>query len=380
MIRIGLIFWAGLLILSCSTRQPRTEAGATRATTTGLRASYAKPAAEWPAPHLDPGVAHRELAPIDALEHDESAAATREQIALGRQLFFDPRLSVSNQISCASCHDPELGWGDGRRRSYGHDRQRGKRNAPTLLNVGHWETFFWDGRAATLEGQVFFPIQDHLEMNQDLPGMEAKLNGIPAYRQAFRLHYGVDSIDRYAVARAIADFERTIRSRRSRFDRFVSGDYAALSDAEVRGLHLFRTKARCLNCHNGPLFSDQQFHNNGSHNYGRFQEDLGRYLITGDPADLGRFRTPTLRDISYTGPYFHHGNISELREVLNMYNVGMPQIIPRSVQDTAQRLPVHDPLLRPLHLTEEELADLEAFLGSISVRPRPLNPPSLPGK
>ena len=380
MLRIGLLsLTLGCLILSCSTRQTAAIAKAT-ATTAELRVRYERPAAAWPAPQLDAGVAHRELAPIGALKAEIQNDATREQIALGRQLFFDPRLSVSKQISCASCHDPELGWADGRRRSYGHDRQRGLRNSLSLLNVAAWETLFWDGRAGSLEAQVFFPIQDHLEMNQDLAGMETKLNAIPEYREAFRTHYGVDAIDRHDVARAIADFERTIFSRRSRFDRFLGGDYAALSDGEIRGLHLFRTKARCMNCHNGPLFSDQQFHNNGSHNYGRFEEDLGRYLVTGDPRDLGRFRTPSLRDIRYTGPYFHHGNISELREILNMYNVGMPQIIPRSVRDTATRLPVHDPLLQPLGLTEPELDDLEAFLGSISVRPRPINPPDLPSK
>lgn len=376
MLRIVLILLAsGLLTLACTTRPPGNEAGAT-ATATGPRAQYERPAAEWPAPHLDAGVEHRELGPLAAAE----ATATRERVALGKQLFFDPRLSVSNQISCASCHDPELGWGDGRRRSYGHDRQVGKRNAPSLLNVAHWEHFFWDGRATSLEEQVFFPLQDHLEMNQDLAGMETKLNAIPTYRAAFREHYGVTTISRYDVARAIADFERTIRSRSSRFDRFLGGDYRALSDAEIRGLHLFRTKARCLNCHNGPLFSDQRFHNNGSHNYGRFQEDLGRYYVTGDPDDLGRFRTPSLRDVIFTGPYFHHGNISELDEVLTMYNVGMPQIIPRAVRDTATHLPVHDPLLRPLGLSEAELDDLSAFLHGISVRPRPLSPPELPGK
>jgi cytochrome c peroxidase len=160
----------------------------------------------------------------------------------------------------------------------------------------------------------------------------------------------------------------------------VAGDAQALSAAELRGLHLFRTKARCLNCHNGPLFSDQEFHNNGSHNYGRFQEDLGRYNVTKAVADLGRFRTPSLRDVLFTGPYFHHGNIFELREILDLYNVGMPQVVPRSVLDTATRLPVHDPLLKPLGLTEAELDDLMAFMGSISVRPRPVSPPDLPGK
>jgi cytochrome c peroxidase len=295
---------------------------------------------------------------------------------LGKRLFFDPRLSASNQISCGSCHDPDLGWGDGRRRSFGHDRRRGLRNAPTLLNVGHWERLFWDGRAGSLEAQSLGPLQDRLEMNERVDSLGSEIGAIRGYRKLFAEAYGVDSVTTLRISRALAAFQRGLRSRKSRFDQFVAGRYDALSDRELRGLHLFRTKARCLNCHNGPLFSDQQFHNQGSHLFGRPEQDLGRYAITGDWADAGAFRTPTLRDVVFTGPYFHHGNIAELREILQMYNAGMPQRIPRGIAERAERLPVHDPLLQPLGLTEDEMDDLLAFLHAISTRPRPIRIPN----
>jgi cytochrome c peroxidase len=335
----------------------------------GLRYAYARPSTEWPAPTIDAGVAYEELS---ALARPLGPKPAKELAALGRRLFFDPILSASNQISCANCHHPELGWGDGVRQSFGHNRQRGKRNAPTLLNVAEWDHFFWDGRATTLESQVLFPLQDAKEMNQSLDELTSELIAAD-YGKRFATAFGDASITTARISRALAAFETTIRSRRSHFDRFVEGDYAALTNEEIFGLHLFRTKARCLNCHHGPLFTDQQFHNSGQHLYGRPQEDLGRYEVTGNPTDLGKFRTPMLRDIAFTGPYLHHGNILELREVLTMYNSGMPQIIPKRVRDTMTVGLVHDPLLQPLGLSGEEIDALLAFLEAISVRPRPLN-------
>ncbi|MEO0734836.1 MAG: cytochrome-c peroxidase, partial [Bacteroidota bacterium] len=242
-----------------------------------LREAYARPANEWPAPTLAPGVEHRELAVLtkEGLRTERPRWAETEVIdpkalkQLGKQLFFDPRLSASNQISCASCHDPDLAWGDGRRRSFGHDRSRSKRNAPTLLNAGHWETLFWDGRATSLEEQVLGPLQDEDEMMASVADLGPELSTIPAYVKAFTEAFGVKEIDARRVAVAIAAYERSLHSRTSRFDQFLNGKYHALNDQEIRGLHLFRTKGRCLNCHNGPLFSDQAFHNMGSHLLGR---------------------------------------------------------------------------------------------------------------
>ncbi|OAV43993.1 cytochrome-c peroxidase [Lewinella sp. 4G2] len=349
-----------------------------------LRAAYEKPPAQWPAPTLDQGVEHRELGILKRDQLVPVPASTQELIAdqkalvkLGKRLFFDPVLSESNQVSCGSCHDPDLGWGDGRRRSFGHDRSRGLRNAPSLLNAGHWTSLFWDGRSPSLEEQVLGPLQDSKEMMSNLDDLGPELTAIPSYVREFKDAFGVATIDAKRVAIALSAFERTLRSRTSRFDHFVNGRYEALTNQEIRGLDLFRKKARCLNCHNGPLLSDQQFHNQGTHLLGRPEEDLGRFGVTGEWGDAGKFRTPMLRDIVFTGPYFHHGNVVELREVIQLYNSGMPQVIPRGIREDAERLPIHDPLLQPLNLTEEEIDDLVAFMGAISTRPRAMKIPEV---
>ncbi len=370
--------FAGILLLWLtqgqyvpSQRKPVQETPANE-----VQQAYAQPIQNWPKPWLDTTAVFDEIGPLPKYQ---GPAYTAAQIELGKVLFFDPRLSASNQISCASCHSPEIGWGDGLRQSFGHDRQRGKRNAPSLVNVADWKQFFWDGRAASLEAQVFFPIQAHDEMNQNLETLPSKIRAITGYPALFEAAFQTDSIHLTAIAQAIAAFETTIRSRESRFDRFARGQYEAMNEQEIRGLHLFRTKARCINCHNGPLFSDQQFHNSGQHLLGRPQEDLGRFYNTQDSSDIGKFRTPMLRDIQFTGPYLHHGNILELREVLTMYNSGMPQIIPKSIQQKASFIPTHDPLFQPLGLSEEEIDDLMAFLAAISTRPRPVKVPTMVG-
>jgi cytochrome c peroxidase len=355
---IPLLILATLVALGARYSKPATD----------LRDAYSRPAAEWPAPTLDSNGTFRELGPLPAVTYPPDNPYSKARAALGKRLFFDPVLSGSNQIACATCHDPELGWGDGRRTSFGHDRQLGTRNAPTLLNAGHWETFFWDGRAATLEEQALFPIQDPIEMNQDLASLPAELSTDSTYRQSFQEAFGSPEVTVERIAQALATFERGIRSRKSRFDRFMEGNYSALNDDEIAGLHLFRTKAKCINCHNGPFLTDQQFHNNGQSHFGRPGEDLGLFNITGDSLDMGKFRTPSLRDVVFTGPYLHHGNIVELDEVLFMYDQGMPQIIPKRLDGTRQ--PAHSPILQPLGLTETERNQLKAFLHALSTRPR----------
>ncbi|MFH7000350.1 cytochrome-c peroxidase [Flavobacterium sp. FlaQc-57] len=285
---------------------------------------------------------------------------------LGKVLFFDPRLSGSQQISCASCHDPELGWGDGKRVSNGHDRTAGTRNSKPIINVAFSKVFFWDGRAATLEEQAKFPIADVKEMNNHMDIAVKNIQKIEGYKKFFYSAYGEEKVTEEKILKAIATFERTVVSRKSRFDKFIEGDSTQLSDKEVSGLHLFRTKARCINCHNSPYFSDNQFHNAGLTYYKRKYEDLGRYNITHDPEDVGKFKTPSLREIVHTGPYMHNGLFPQLRGVLNLYNAGMPNLKPKGDQITDKLFPVTSPLLKKLNLTEQELQDLEAFLKSIS--------------
>lgn len=333
-----------------------------------LRAMYSSGNSEnWPKAHVDSTVVNfREIGALPPMPYPDNNPYSKEKRELGKMLFFDPRLSGSGQISCASCHDPQLGWGDGKRVSHGHDRQAGIRNAKTLLNIGYAEQLFWDGRAKTLEEQAEFPVLDAKEMHNDVAKMTKKIAKIKGYAPLFEAAFGDKKVTKERIFQAIATFERTIVSRKSRFDKFVEGDAQQLTDQEIHGLHLFRTKARCINCHNSPLFSDDQFHNAGLTYYSRKYEDLGLYNLTKNPQDVGKFRTPSLRDIAYTAPYMHNGLFPHLRGVLNMYNAGMPNVPPKGEQVHDPLYPKTSDLLKKLELTEEELQALEAFLKSIS--------------
>lgn len=258
-------------------------------------------------------------------EFPENNPYTEEKAELGKVLFFDPRLSKSGQISCANCHDPELNWGDARRVSYGEGRLQGIRNAPSLMNIAYSKVFFWDGRAATLEDQASFPIQDTKEMNFHIDLATKRLNKIKGYKPYFKKAFGKEKLTQEEILKAIATFERTLISPKSKFDKFVAGDSTQLTNRQVEGLHLFRTKARCINCHNTANFSDNKFHNIGLTYYGREYEDLGRYNVTGKAENVGEFKTQSLRGVSQNAPYMHNGLFPNIRGVLNMYNAGMPQ-------------------------------------------------------
>ncbi|MEE7546416.1 cytochrome-c peroxidase, partial [Xanthomonas sp. Kuri4-1] len=294
-----------------------------------LRACYAGPRARWPLPQVQPGVAWQELAPLPAHPPEPpDNPGTPAKIALGRILFENPRLSRSGQIACASCHDPQLGWGDGRRVSFGHDRQAGRRNAPSVAMAGHARSLFWDGRAETLEAQALHPIQDAREMAFTAAALERRLNRSADYPDRFAQVFGTRRIGVQEVARALAAYQRSLAPRPGRFDRFLQGRPDALDDRQLRGLHLFRTRAGCMNCHSGPTLSDDRFHNLGLHFHGRRFQDLGRYEVTGDPADSGRFRTPSLRGVARTGPWMHNGLFADLHSVVAFYNAGAPRRAP----------------------------------------------------
>ncbi|NIG54381.1 cytochrome-c peroxidase [Chitinophaga sp. Cy-1792] len=340
-----------------------------------LRALYARPVAMWPMPVIDSGVQWKEL---EAILPDTNLPRLLEQpdVNLGKMLFFDPRLSGSNQISCSSCHDPDLAWADGRRVSLGNDHLQGSRNTPSLLNIGEaHRTFFWDGRSESLEDQAINPIATHHEMNMEPPLLAEKLGKIAGYKNLFQLAYGADNITIDRIVQALAAFEATIKSRTSRFDLFVMGNYKRLSDQEIQGLHLFRTKARCMNCHNGKYFTDDAFHNIGLTYYQRKYEDLGRYTITGDPADVGRFRTPSLRDVMLTRPWMHNGLFDNIEGVINIYNSGMQMMKPKPGQEQDTLFPHTDKLMQPLHLSTDEKQALIAFLQSITGAPYKMRRP-----
>jgi len=339
---------------------------------------YKGPQSGWPAPHLSDSVSHRALAPLPEVEYPEDNPYSEAKEGLGKKLFFDPRLSASGTLACASCHDPDLGWSDGRRRSFGHARREGRRNSQTILNAAYYDHLFWDGRAESLEEQAMTAIAGPREMNQGLNLVADGIRDVPAYRRLFRQSFGDPTITVQRIAQAIATFERGITSRTSDFDRFLNGDRDAMTDRQIYGLHVFRTTGQCMNCHSGALLSDDKFHNLGQSHLGRPSEDLGRFLVTGDTSDVGKFRTPSLRDVTYTGPYLHHGLIFSLREVIDMYDRGMPQVIPRKEADNPL-YPEKSPLLEPLDLSDREIEALLDFLEAISMRPRRMSAPDLPG-
>ena len=347
------------------------------AATAALRASYAGPPANWPAPTIDPGVTFVELGRLPAPTSPREPA-DKAKVALGQALFFDARLSGTGQMACASCHDAELGWADGRATSFGHGFQKLGRNAPTVLNAAYGKHLFWDGRAASLEDQALAVFENANEMHASKAHVVATLASSRGYRERFAAAFGDPEPTIERALAAIAAFERTIVSDgSSAFDQFLAGKQEALSDAAVRGLHLFRTKARCANCHHGPRLSDGGFHNLGLTYYGRKLQDLGRYEVTKDPADVGRFKTPSLRNVERTAPYMHNG-LFDLDGVVNMYSAGMADPQPKGAQADDPLFPKRSPLLQKLELSPDEKADLKAFLLSLTERKRRVGPPELP--
>ncbi|RZL69090.1 MAG: cytochrome-c peroxidase, partial [Pedobacter sp.] len=226
-----------------------------------LRKVYSKPTDQWPKPTVDKGAVFQELGELPPSPVDLKNDSVKKVIELGKILFFDPRLSGSNQISCSSCHAPDLHWSDGRQVSVGHDHLTNIRNAPSLENVWFYKRLFWDGRAASLEEQAESPVAAHNEMHQDMKTLSKKLSKIKGYQPFFVDAFGSKTITNKRIFESLATFQRSIVSRRTPFDRFLARDKKALTDQQLVGLHLFRTKARCINCHNGPLFTDNEFHN-----------------------------------------------------------------------------------------------------------------------
>lgn len=338
---------------------------------------------KWPKAELHSSVdpsTFVDIGVMSAVVHPGNNPYSKEKADLGKLLFFDPRLSSSGQISCANCHNPELSWTDRITRSFGHNRQTGTRNAMTILNVAYAETLFWDGRAASLEEQSLLPIIDPLEMNEHIDLAISRIFSIEGYQKLFKEAFPGEDFDKSMVQRALATFQRTIVSPKSKFDRFISGNKDAFSDNEVLGLHLFRTKAMCINCHNTPYFSDNKFHNDGQTLQGTKNEDLGRYYFTKNKEDIGKFKTPTLREVGRTGPWMHHGHFPTLLDVVQFYNLGNPAPIQRKYIDQIppELLAVNSPILRPLGLTREEENALVAFLETLSTPVQRMKMPDLP--
>ena len=291
---------------------------------------------------------------------------TAEKVELGKQLYFDPRLSCDDTVSCASCHDPKKGWSNGTPFATGVRSQVGGRSAPTIINSAYSELQFWDGRAIRLEGQALGPIQNPIEMDHKLDDCVSKLNKIPGYKQQFQKVFGTD-VTSENIAKAIASFERTVLSGNAPYDKFKAGDSKALSAAAERGMKLFFGKAHCSACHTGPNLSDDSFHNIGV-GMKAAKPDLGRYEVTKVLGDKGAFKTPTLREVARHSPYMHDGSLKTLEEVVDHYDKGgiaNPQL---------------DEEIFPLKLTPNEKADLITFMkeGLASADYPEFAPPKLP--
>lgn len=378
--KIFLLIISFSLFFSCKQKEKNNQ----YENITELRKMYSQPdATKWPKPHLDSLIdksTFEDIGVLPEVEYPEDNQYSKEKKKLGKTLFFDPRLSKSGQIACASCHNPELGWTDNSTRSFGHNRQTGGRNSMTILNVAYADELFWDGRAESLEDQARFPIPDKLEMNMDLEYAVDNINKIEGYKPLFKAAFGDEEVTMKKIQYAIATFERTVKSPSSKFDKFITGKYDKYTDEEVLGLHLFRTKARCINCHNTGYFSDNKYHNDGQTLFGTKDEDFGRYNVTGNMEDLGKFRTPTIREVANTKPWMHHGHFPSVLDVVEFYNLGNPAPIQKKYLGVGRDSlrPTTSPLLKKLNLDRKEIDALLAFINTLSTPTRRTIIPTLP--
>ena len=320
------------------------------------------------------------LAPLPVVPIPQGNAQTPQKVELGKFLFFDPRLSGDGSISCASCHDPVKGWGDGKALSEGYPGTQHYRNAQTILNAGYMKELFWYGGVADLETAVRVHLTSAFLMNADGQLLEERLRQVPEYSQRFQKTFG--TLPMYGqIVNAISSYLRTIVSRDVPLDRYLRGEKEGLPPLAIKGLELFLGKAQCSVCHNGPLLSDEKYYNLGvpanpenrsnplRHislrfeslmlgvpGYNKTTQDLGRYMITKSNKEKGLFRTPTLREVARTAPFMHNGIFFTLEEVIDFYDRG----------GGIDAFGTKSPLVRPLGLTKEEKAALKVLLESLS--------------
>jgi len=319
-----------------------------------------------------------------------------EKVELGKKLFWDGRLSGNGTMGCVSCHFPQLGWGDGGAISRGYPGTKHWRNSQTILNSAYYNKLFWEGSVTSLESQGPSAAEGAVAGNGDRSVMEMRLRFIPEYVAEFKKVFGTEWPRMTQGYQAIAAFQRTIVSdpKKVPFDRYASGDKAALSSSAQRGFALYNGKANCIQCHNGPLASDQKFYSLGVPHSEAFRNeplaqitfrwevyqkgvsekiyrdadiDHGLYYITKNPKDIGKFRTPSLRELKYTAPYMHNGTLATLEDVVHFYNRG------------GGDAPNKSPLLKALGLSDADVKDLVAFLESLSMdEPLIVKDPKLP--
>ena len=320
---------------TASTAQPPADIAA-------MKALYARPT-EIPFPETNP--------------------YTPAKAELGKTLFFDPRLSRVAAAACVSCHNPSFGWEDGRPTAIGDNMVALGRNSPSIINRAWGQAFFWDGRADTLEAQATGPITSEAEMNMPMDVLIDRLKAIPGYQERFGAVFPGEGITPDTIAKAIATFERTVVSGVAPFDRWISGDEAAISEEAKHGFVVFNTTGQCTACHSGWTFTDDSFHDIGL----PASTDMGRASIVAGVAELERaFKTPGLRNIDQRAPYMHDGSVATLEEVMKHYVNG---IVQRPSLSTA---------IKPVPLSDQDVKDVVAFMKTLTSEDRPMTLPVLP--
>lgn len=290
---------------------------------------------------------------------------TADKIALGKLLYFDKRLSVDESVSCATCHDPTMAWAEHTPTSTGVHKKVGPRNSPTVINTAYAPAQFWDGREPTLEAQASGPMENPIEMGMTMDGVVERISKVPAYVEAFKKVYGTE-VTKDGIVKAIAAFERTVLSGNSRFDQFAAGKEDALNEQEKRGWELF--KKDCASCHTPPLFSNYSYVNAGI-GMDKENPDKGRMDVTGRKMDMGKFRTPPLRDVEKTYPYFHDGSVKSLDEAVAVMAAG---------GKANPNLSFAMKRVADSKLTKEQQADIVAFLKTLNGEYPVVEPPKLP--
>jgi cytochrome c peroxidase len=341
------------------------SASAARAPATASAAATANAsAATAPAkvPMTVPAGVLPELAYLPALKIPEENPLTREKIELGKILFFDKRLGKDDKYACESCHFVDKGWADAKQVSTKADGKDNTRHTPALWNVGYQELWYWDGRAATLEGQVLAAWKG--QMGGEPDKVAAELAKLDAYKERFKAAFGEGEIKPEHVINALASFVRSIRSGNAPFDKWQQGDPKAVSESAQRGWEIFR-RVGCAVCHAPPLFTDHAFHNTGV-GYDKPEPDKGRAAATKDPKDEGKFKTPSLRSVSTHPPYLHDGSAKTLEDAIDFMLGG------------GRANPGLDGQLKPVKLDKQQRDDLVAFVRSLEAPAEPFERPKIP--
>jgi cytochrome c peroxidase len=352
--------------------EPATETPAEPATETPAEPALPSfnPATETPvepaAPSAVETVAVKVPAGLPPLPVPADNPMTADKIELGKLLYFDPRLSKDGTVSCATCHDPKMGWAEHTPTSTGIDGQVGGRNSPTVINSAYAPAQFWDGRAASLEEQALGPIENPIEMGHKLSDLVGQLNEVAPYKERFQKVFGTD-VTKEGIALAIAAFERTVISGNSPYDKFKAGDASALSDAQKHGLELFEDSG-CSTCHTPPLFSNYRYYNAGV-GMDAEKPDEGRKDVTSKENDMGKFRVVPLRDVADTAPYFHDGSAKTLEEAVALMAGG------------GKDNPHLSAMMKSVgnaKLSEQDQKDIVDFLKALSGEYPVIAPPELP--